>query len=100
MLTSYIYDAVRTPFGRYGKGLAGVRPDDLAAVVMRAIGDRNGVDPAALDVVVCGDADQAGEAHRAGALFGDPRAVPPTGLPRCAAHPLLRVARAPSLHAA
>ena len=36
MLTSYIYDAVRTPFGRYGKGLAGVRPDDLAAVVTRA----------------------------------------------------------------
>jgi acetyl-CoA acetyltransferase len=81
MLSSYIYDAVRTPFGRYGKGLAGVRPDDLAAVVMRAIVDRNGVDPAALDDVIFGDANQAGEDNRDVARFGALLAGFPSSVP-------------------
>jgi acetyl-CoA acetyltransferase family protein len=81
MLTSYIYDAVRTPFGRYGKGLAGVRPDDLAAVVMRAIVDRNGVDPAAMDDVIFGDANQAGEDNRDVARFGALLAGFPSSVP-------------------
>ena len=81
MLTSYIYDAVRTPFGRYGKGLAGVRPDDLAAVVMRGIVDRNGVDPAALDDVIFGDANQAGEDNRDVARFGALLAGFPSSVP-------------------
>ena len=81
MLTSYVYDAVRTPFGRYGKGLAGVRPDDLAAVVMRAIVDRNGVDPAALDDVIFGDANQAGEDNRDVARFGALLAGFPSSVP-------------------
>jgi acetyl-CoA acetyltransferase family protein len=81
MLTSSIYDAVRTPFGRYGKGLAGVRPDDLAAVVMRAIVDRNGVDPAALDDVIFGDANQAGEDNRDVARFGALLAGFPSSVP-------------------
>ena len=81
MLTSYIYDAVRTPFGRYGKGLAGVRPDDLAAVVMRAIVDRNGVDPAALDDVIFGDSNQAGEDNRDVARFGALLAGFPSSVP-------------------
>ena len=81
MLTSYIYDAVRTPFGRYGKGLAGVRPDDLAAVVMRTIVDRNGVDPAALDDVIFGDANQAGEDNRDVARFGALLAGFPSSVP-------------------
>jgi acetyl-CoA acetyltransferase family protein len=81
MLTSYIYDAVRTPFGRYGKGLAAVRPDDLAAVVMRAIVDRNGVDPAALDDVIFGDANQAGEDNRDVARFGALLAGFPSSVP-------------------
>ena len=81
MLTSYIYDAVRTPFGRYGKGFAGVRPDDLAAVVMRAIVDRNGVDPAALDDVIFGDANQAGEDNRDVARFGALLAGFPSSVP-------------------
>lgn len=81
MLTSYIYDAVRTPFGRYGKGLARVRPDDLAAVVMRAIVDRNGVDPAALDDVIFGDANQAGEDNRDVARFGALLAGFPSSVP-------------------
>jgi acetyl-CoA acetyltransferase family protein len=62
---SYIYDAVRTPFGRFGKGLAGVRPDDLAASTLRALLDRHpGFDPARIDDVMLGDANQAGEDNR------------------------------------
>ena len=50
MTASFIYDAVRTPFGKFNGGLAGVRPDDLAAVVLTAIRERNpGLDPAAVD---------------------------------------------------
>jgi acetyl-CoA acetyltransferase len=46
---AYLYDGVRTPFGRYGGALAGVRPDDLAAHVVRAIVDR-GADPERVNV--------------------------------------------------
>jgi len=67
---AYIYDAVRTPFGRAGGALSGVRPDDLAAVVMRAIVDRTGLDPARIEDVVFGDANQAGEDNRNVARFG------------------------------
>ena len=52
MTASFVYDAVRTPFGRAGGALAGVRPDDLAAVVMRAAVERTGIDPARIDDVV------------------------------------------------
>jgi acetyl-CoA acetyltransferase family protein len=70
MTATQVYDAVRTPFGRYAKGLADVRPDDLAAVVMRAIADRTGLDPARIDDVIFGDANQAGEDNRNVARFG------------------------------
>ena len=40
-MTAFVYDAVRTPFGKFNGGLAGVRPDDLAAVVLEAIIERN-----------------------------------------------------------
>ena len=61
----FICDAIRTPFGRYGGALSTVRPDDLAAVPMRALVDRNPrVDWAALDDVVYGCANQAGEDNR------------------------------------
>jgi acetyl-CoA acetyltransferase family protein len=78
---TYVYDAVRTPFGRAGGALAGVRPDDLAAVAMRAIVDRVGMDPALIDDIVFGDANQAGEDNRnigrMGALLaGFPTSVP------------------------
>ncbi|WP_285028585.1 thiolase family protein [Plantibacter sp. ME-Dv--P-122b] len=69
MTETYLYDAVRTPFGRSGGALAGVRPDDLAAVVLRAIVDRTGLDPARIDDVVLGDANQAGEDNRDVARF-------------------------------
>lgn len=65
MTAAFVYDAVRTPFGRYGKALAGVRPDDLAAFTLRALLDRHpALDPAAIDDVVLGDANQAGEDNR------------------------------------
>jgi len=61
----FICDAVRTPFGRYGGSLATVRADDLAAVPIRALVERNpGVDWAAIDDVVYGCANQAGEDNR------------------------------------
>ena len=70
MTASFVYDAVRTPFGRAGGALADVRPDDLAAVVMRAAVERTGLDPARIDDVIFGDANQAGEDNRNVARFG------------------------------
>jgi 3-oxoadipyl-CoA thiolase len=61
---AWIVDAVRTPFGRYGGALAAVRPDDLAALVLRAIVERTGLDPAAVEDVILGCANQAGEDNR------------------------------------
>jgi len=61
---AWIVDAVRTPIGRYGGALASVRPDDLAAVVLRAIVDRTGVDPSVIEDVILGCANQAGEDNR------------------------------------
>ena len=65
MAEAYICDAVRTPIGRYGGALAGVRPDDLAAVPLRALVERNAdVDWTMLDDVILGCANQAGEDNR------------------------------------
>ena len=80
MPATYIYDAVRTPFGRAGGALSTVRPDDLAAVVMKAIVERAGLDPARIDDVIFGDANQAGEDNRnvarmAALLAGLPESV-------------------------
>jgi 3-oxoadipyl-CoA thiolase len=76
-----VLSAVRTPVGRYGGALSGVRPDDLAAVAIRAAVDRAGVDPAAIDDVYLGCANQAGEDNRNVArmallLAGLPDSVP------------------------
>jgi len=79
---AYICDAVRTPFGRYGGALASVRTDDLAAIPLRALLARNaGLDPAAIDDVLFGCANQAGEDNRNVArmallLAGIPKEVP------------------------
>jgi 3-oxoadipyl-CoA thiolase len=59
-----ILSAVRTPIGRYGGALSGVRPDDLAAIAVRAAVDRAGVDPAQVEDVYLGCANQAGEDNR------------------------------------
>ena len=78
MPDAYICDAVRTPIGRYGGALASVRPDDLAADPVRALIRRNpGVDWGAVDDVVLGCANQAGEDNRNVA----PMAVLLAGLP-------------------
>ena len=61
---AWIVDAVRTPIGRYGGALATVRPDDLAAIVIRAIVERTAIDPALVEDVVLGCANQAGEDNR------------------------------------
>jgi len=82
MSDAYICDAIRTPFGRYGGVLATVRTDDLAAIPIRALMERHpGVDWGALDDVVYGCANQAGEDNRNVArmallLAGLPKEVP------------------------
>ncbi|MCW5235916.1 3-oxoadipyl-CoA thiolase [Verminephrobacter eiseniae] len=79
---AYICDAIRTPFGRYGGALSSVRTDDLGAIPIRALMERNpGVDWAALSDVLYGCANQAGEdnrnvAHMSSLLAGLPVAVP------------------------
>jgi acetyl-CoA acetyltransferase family protein len=78
----YVLDAVRTPVGRYGGALAGVRPDDLAAHVVRSLVARSGeLDPARVDDVLLGNANGAGEENRdvarmAVLLAGLPTSVP------------------------
>jgi 3-oxoadipyl-CoA thiolase len=79
--TAYLVSRVRTPMGRYGGALAGVRPDDLAALVVREAIDRAGVPDDAIDEVVLGAANQAGEDNRnvarmAALLAGLPVSVP------------------------
>lgn len=82
MTAVFLCDAVRTPIGRYGKGLSGVRADDLAAAPIRALMERNsGADWTQLDDVVMGCANQAGEDNRNVArmallLAGLPETVP------------------------
>ena len=82
MNAAFVYEAVRTPFGRYGGALAGVRPDDLAAHSLRALLDRvPGLDPDRIDDVLVGDANGAGEDNRdvarmAVLLAGLPTSVP------------------------
>ncbi|HEX3318584.1 MAG TPA: thiolase family protein [Solirubrobacteraceae bacterium] len=81
-MSAYVLDAVRTPFGRYGGGLAEVRPDDLAAHVVGALLERSpGLDPERIDDVLMGNANGAGEENRnvarmAALLAGLPTSVP------------------------
>ena len=82
MKQAFICDAIRTPFGRYGGSLSGVRPDDLGAVPVRALMARNPqVDWASLTDVIYGCANQAGEDNRnvarmSSLLAGLPMEVP------------------------
>jgi 3-oxoadipyl-CoA thiolase len=62
--TPVVVDGLRTPFGRYAGALREIRPDDLAAHVIRAVLERTGVDPASVDDVILGAANQAGEDNR------------------------------------
>ncbi|MEV6560413.1 thiolase family protein [Nocardia sp. NPDC051756] len=81
MTGAFLYDGVRTPFGRYGGVLAGVRPDDLAAHVLRALAERTHLDPSTVDDVIFGAANQAGEDNRNVARMGALLAGWPTSVP-------------------
>jgi acetyl-CoA acetyltransferase family protein len=88
MPEAFVIDAVRTPFGKYGGALAGVRPDDLAAHVVKSLVERSpDLDPATIDDVLFGDANGAGEDNRdvarmAVLLAGLPTSVPGATLNR------------------
>ncbi|MAB28868.1 MAG: acetyl-CoA C-acyltransferase [Planctomycetaceae bacterium] len=81
MRKTAIVAALRTPIGRYGGALASIRPDDLAAHVLRALIERSGIDAALVDDVYLGAANQAGEDNRnvarmSALLAGFPETVP------------------------
>ncbi|HEY4439983.1 MAG TPA: thiolase family protein [Candidatus Elarobacter sp.] len=87
MPEAVVVDALRTPMGRYGGALAGIRPDDLGAYAIRALVERTGVDPQLIDDVFWGAANQAGEDCRNAArmdvlLAGLPTSVPGTTVNR------------------
>lgn len=88
MSDAHLYAAARTPFGRFGGALAGVRPDDLAATALTGLLDKTpDLDPAAIDDVVWGNANGAGEDNRnvgrmAALLAGLPVSVPATTVNR------------------
>ena len=76
-----IVSAVRTPIGRYGGGLSSIRPDDLAAIAIKAAVEKSGIDPSTIDDVYMGAANQAGEDNRnvarmSALLAGLPETVP------------------------
>ena len=87
MSTAVVVDALRSPMGRYGGALAPMRPDDLSALVIKALVERTNVDPTTIDDVFWGAANQAGEdcrnvARMASLLAGLPTSVPGTTVNR------------------
>ena len=95
-LEAYIYDGIRTPFGRHGGKLASLRPDDMAAMVLRTIVARNPFPPDTYEDVVFGCSNQAGEdcrniARNAGLLAGLPVTVPGQTINRLCASGLAAV---------
>jgi 3-oxoadipyl-CoA thiolase len=105
MTEAFIVDGVRTPIGRYAGALAGVRPDDLAALVVREAVTRAGIDPELVDEVVLGAANQAGEDNRnvarmAALLAGLPQSVPGFTVNRLCASGLTAITTARQMVAA
>jgi acetyl-CoA acetyltransferase len=99
MPRAVVLSAVRTPVGRYGGGLAGERPDDLAAIALRAAVERAGIDPTEIDDVYLGCANQAGEDNRnvarmAVLLAGLPETVPGATVNRLCASGLFAIVSA------
>ncbi len=93
MRRAVVIDALRTPVGRYAGALSAVRPDDLAALVIRTLVDRTGVDPAIIDDVYFGATNQAGEDNRnvarmATLLAGLPETIPGSTVNRLCASSL------------
>jgi len=102
MPEAFLVDGVRTPIGRYGGALAGVRPDDLAALVLSAVVSRSGLDPYLIDEVIMGAANQAGEDNRnvarmAVLLAGLPDSIPGITVNRLCASGLSAVHLAASM---
>src|SRR5450759_5900136 len=98
MLNAYIYDGLRTPFGRYGGALAKVRPDDLLGAAIRAVMARSPFKPESIEDIVVGCANQGGEdsrcvARHAGLAAGLPIEIPGTVLQRNCASGLGAVAQ-------
>lgn len=96
MPEAVIIDAVRTPVGRHGGALASVRPDDLAAIVLKALIERTKIDPAIIEEVYVGCANQAGEDNRnvarmAAILAGFPHEVPAVTFNRLCASSLAAI---------
>ena len=99
MLNAYIYDGLRTPFGRYGGSLAKVRPDDMLGAAIRAVMARSPFKPETIEDIVVGCANQGGEdsrcvARHAGLSAGLPIEIPGTVLQRNCASGLGAVAHA------
>ena len=99
MLNAYIYDGLRTPFGRYGGSLARVRPDDMLGAAIRAVMARSPFKPETIEDIVVGCANQGGEdsrcvARHAGLSAGLPIEIPGTVLQRNCASGLGAVAHA------
>jgi 3-oxoadipyl-CoA thiolase len=104
-MDAFVVDGVRTPIGRYGGALSAVRPDDLAALVVRTAVERAGIDASDVDEVVLGAANQAGEDNRnvarmAALLAGLPDTVPGVTVNRLCASGLTAVAMARQMIAA
>ncbi|TFD74833.1 thiolase family protein [Cryobacterium fucosi] len=102
MPEAFLVDGVRTPIGRYGGALSGVRPDDLAALVLSAVVSRSGLDPFLIDEVIMGAANQAGEDNRnvarmAVLLAGLPDSIPGITVNRLCASGLSAVHLAASM---
>lgn len=99
MAQALLVDGVRTPVGRYGGALSSVRPDDLAALTMKSLIERTGIDPGRVDEVILGNANQAGEDNRNVArmallLAGLPNTIPGITVNRLCASGLSAVAMA------
>ena len=102
MSAVFVVDGVRTPIGRYGGALSSMRPDDLAALVVRAVVERAGVPADAVDEVILGAANQAGEDNRnvarmAALLAGLPDSVPGFTVNRLCASGLTAVGTAAAM---
>jgi len=100
--TAYLVSGRRTPVGRYGGALSSVRPDDLAALTIKAVIEDAGIDPAAVDEVILGNANGAGEENRnvarmAWLLAGYPDTVPGITVNRLCASGMSAIAMATAL---
>lgn len=102
---AYLVSGTRTPVGRYGGSLSSVRPDDLAALVVRTVVEESGIDPAVVDEVILGNANGAGEENRnvarmAWLLAGFPDTVPGMTVNRLCASGMSAIASAQHMIAA